>query len=60
MHCPSSSCCLPPPLPPAACSGGMVFTFYKAQGLGVGSSLVEEDKLELAKELEVKAKVLRL
>lgn len=32
--------------------GGMVFTFLKARGLNVGSSLVEEDKLELAKELE--------
>jgi 3-phosphoglycerate kinase len=36
--------------------GGMVFTFYKARGLPVGSSLVEEDKLDLAKELEAKAK----
>ncbi|GMH34489.1 hypothetical protein BSKO_02323 [Bryopsis sp. KO-2023] len=36
--------------------GGMIFTFYKARGLNVGSSLVEEDKLELAKELEEKAK----
>jgi len=36
--------------------GGMIFTFYKARGLSVGSSLVEEDKLELAKELETKAK----
>jgi phosphoglycerate kinase len=36
--------------------GGMVFTFYKARGLGVGKSLVEEDKLDLAKSLEVKAK----
>ena len=35
--------------------GGMIFTFYKARGLSVGKSLVEEDKLELAKELEVKA-----
>ena len=35
----------------------MIFTFYKARGMAVGSSLVEEDKLELAKELEVKAKV---
>lgn len=34
----------------------MVFTFLKARGLGVGSSLVEEDKLDLAKELEEKAK----
>jgi phosphoglycerate kinase len=29
--------------------GGMIFTFYKARGLSVGKSLVEEDKLELAK-----------
>ena len=38
--------------------GGMIFTFYKARGLSVGKSLVEEDKLELAKTLEVKAKEL--
>ncbi len=36
--------------------GGMIFTFYKARGLSVGKSLVEEDKLELAKTLEAKAK----
>jgi len=36
--------------------GGMVFTFYKARGLPVGSSLVEDDSLDLAKELEAKAK----
>jgi phosphoglycerate kinase len=36
--------------------GGMIFTFYKARGLNVGSSLVEEDKLELARTLEVMAK----
>lgn len=36
--------------------GGMVFTFYKARGLSVGKSLVEDDKLELAKSLEEKAK----
>ncbi|MFZ4678256.1 MAG: phosphoglycerate kinase [Nodosilinea sp.] len=36
--------------------GGMIFTFYKARGLNVGKSLVEEDKLELAKSLEIKAK----
>lgn len=36
--------------------GGMIFTFYKARGLNVGKSLVEEDKLDLAKSLEAKAK----
>jgi phosphoglycerate kinase len=36
--------------------GGMIFTFYKARGLNVGKSLVEEDKLELARALELKAK----
>ncbi|MEL7141849.1 MAG: phosphoglycerate kinase [Cyanobacteria bacterium J06554_3] len=36
--------------------GGMIFTFYKARGISVGSSLVEEDKLDLAKKLEAKAK----
>jgi phosphoglycerate kinase len=36
--------------------GGMAFTFVKAMGSSVGSSLCEDDKLELAKELLVKAK----
>lgn len=36
--------------------GGMIFTFFKAQGLSVGSSLVEEDKLDLARKLMAKAK----
>lgn len=35
--------------------GGMIFTFYKAQGLSVGGSLVEEDKLDLARSLMAKA-----
>jgi phosphoglycerate kinase len=36
--------------------GGMIFTFYKARGLNVGKSLVEDDFLQLAKDLEAKAK----
>ena len=35
--------------------GGMTYTFYKAQGLEIGSSLCEDDKLDLAKELMEKA-----
>ncbi|MGT2865580.1 phosphoglycerate kinase [Streptococcus fryi] len=31
--------------------GGMTYTFYKAQGLEIGNSLVEEDKLDVAKAL---------
>jgi len=33
----------------------MIFTFYKALGKDVGSSLVEDDKIDLAKELMAKA-----
>jgi len=36
--------------------GGMGFTFVKAMGGQIGTSLVEDDKLELAKELIAKAK----
>ncbi|ETV88919.1 hypothetical protein H257_00366 [Aphanomyces astaci] len=36
--------------------GGMIFTFYRAQGISVGKSIVEEDKIELAKSLLEKAK----
>ena len=36
--------------------GGMVFTFLKARGYSVGSSLVEDDQLELATKLEKIAK----
>lgn len=31
--------------------GGMAYTFYKAQGREIGTSLLEEDKVDLAKEL---------
>lgn len=36
--------------------GGMAYTFLKAQGHEIGKSLLEEDKIELAKELLQKAK----
>lgn len=36
--------------------GGMMYTFLKAQGYNVGASLLEEDKIDLAKELLGKAK----
>ena len=36
--------------------GGMSYTFFKALGGQIGNSLVEEDKLDLAKELIAKAK----
>jgi len=42
--------------------GGMAYTFLKAQGIGIGKSLVEEDKLDLARKilLDVKQKNFRL
>ncbi|MEK6756426.1 MAG: phosphoglycerate kinase [Bacteroidota bacterium] len=36
--------------------GGMMYTFYKAQGMEIGKSLLEEDKVELAKRILVDAK----
>lgn len=36
--------------------GGMIFTFFKAQGLNVGKSLVEDDAVELAHEILAEAK----
>jgi phosphoglycerate kinase len=36
--------------------GGMAYTFLKAQGLCIGKSLVEEDKLDLAKRILADAK----
>lgn len=35
--------------------GGMAYTFYKAKGYDIGTSLLEEDKVDLAKELMEKA-----
>lgn len=42
--------------------GGMAFTFFQAQGMEVGDSLVEQEKLALAKKIldEAKAKHMRL
>ena len=42
--------------------GGMAFTFFRAQGMEVGDSLVEQEKLVLAKQIldEAKAKHMRL
>ncbi|MBK8984204.1 MAG: phosphoglycerate kinase [Ignavibacteria bacterium] len=36
--------------------GGMMFTFYKAMGYNIGKSILEEDKVGLAKEILEKAK----
>ncbi len=36
--------------------GGMAYTFFKAQGNTVGTSICEEDKLDLARELMQKAR----
>jgi len=36
--------------------GGMAYTFLKAQGVPIGKSLVEDDKLELAKKILADAK----
>jgi phosphoglycerate kinase len=36
--------------------GGMAYTFFKAQGLSIGKSLLEEDKIDIAKNVLNKAK----
>ena len=36
--------------------GGMSYTFLKARGYSIGNSLLEEDKLDVAREVEKKAK----
>ena len=35
--------------------GGMTYTFYKAQGYEIGTSILDEDSIELSKELLAKA-----
>jgi len=35
--------------------GGMAYTFFKAKGYSIGTSLCEDDKVELAKSLMDKA-----
>lgn len=35
--------------------GGMTYTFYAAKGIKIGNSLVEEDKIDVAKEIMAKA-----
>ena len=40
--------------------GGMAFTFFKAQGKEIGKSLLEEEKLDLAKELLQKVQSAKL
>ena len=36
--------------------GGMAYTFFKAQGYDIGTSLCEDDKIDLANEMVAKAK----
>ncbi len=36
--------------------GGMAYTFFRAQGFGIGSSICEEEKLDVARSLLAKAK----
>jgi len=36
--------------------GGMAYTFFKAQGIAIGKSLVEDDKLDLARKILADAK----
>ncbi len=36
--------------------GGMIFTFFKAAGLGIGTSLLEEESVAVAREIATRAK----
>ena len=38
--------------------GGMAFTFLKAQGMEIGNSLVDDEKLDYCKEMMAKAEKL--
>jgi phosphoglycerate kinase len=40
--------------------GGMAYTFYKAQGMEIGSSLLEAEKIDLAKQVLEKAKTSKM
>jgi phosphoglycerate kinase len=40
--------------------GGMVFTFAKAKGYAIGASLLEEDRVEMAREIMAKAETSRV
>ena len=40
--------------------GAMAYTFYRAKGLPTGKSLVEEDKVELAKDILVRAQAAKV
>ena len=40
---------------PILIGGAMAYTFFRAKGLGTGTSLVETDKIDLAKRLLMKA-----
>ena len=40
--------------------GAMAYTFYRAKGIPIGKSLVEEDKVDLAKEILGKAQAAKV
>jgi phosphoglycerate kinase len=40
--------------------GGMVYTFYKAMGISVGNSLVEEDRIDMARDVLEKVKATKV
>lgn len=48
--------CLIPKIDALYLGGGMIFTFYKAQGIDIGSSIIDLDHVETAKEIEKECK----